>query len=215
VRLESVSGWVWDIRFEQWELGFSYLSEFAKREGNCRVLAVYRTLDGYRLGVWVMAQRKNKNDLSLTQKVQLESIQGWAWDGMDEKWQTGYRYLLEFIGREGHCKVEQRYRTSDGYRLGGWVSVQRCRQEILTATRRELLETTPGWVWDVLVDQWETGFQYLTEFTNIEGHSRVHAKYRTSDGYHLGRWLSTQRTVKVDLLAERKARLEALPGWQW
>ncbi len=214
-RLEAVPGWVWDVFAEQWELGFRYLAEFADREGHCRVPQRYRTTDGYRLGSWVSTQRAAKDGLSAERKKRLELVSGWVWDSIAEQWEIGFRHLTDFIDREEHCRVPQRYRTTDGYQLGQWVSEQRKAENDLPPAQKKRLEAVPGWVWNVLADQWETSFCYLTEFADREGHCRIPANYRTNNGFRLGQWVSVQRRIQNDLPIERKERLEALPGWLW
>jgi hypothetical protein len=55
----------------------------------------------------------------------------------------------------------------------------------------------------------------LEAFVKEPGHCRVVGKYKTNDGYRLGRWVSHQRTRKDTMDANRRQRLEALPGWSW
>jgi hypothetical protein len=64
---------------DRWEEGFSYLKEFAEREGHCRVPARHKTDDGYRLGRWARRQREEKDTIDPLPRQRLESLPGWSW----------------------------------------------------------------------------------------------------------------------------------------
>jgi superfamily II DNA or RNA helicase len=213
-RLETLPGWSWNARVDRWEEGFFYLKEFAEREGHCRVSQKHMTDGGYPLGQWVSSRRTIKDRMDPDRLQRLEALPGWSWGVLSDKWQKGFFYLKEFVEREGHCRVPTAYKTN-GYRLGSWVGNQRTKKDKMDADRRQRLEALPGWSWNAFSDKWQTDFHHLKEFAEREGHCRVPYTYKTDDDFRLGNWVYRCRQAKDTMDADRRQRLEALPGWSW
>ena len=217
-RLEVLPGWVWDQRQARWEDAYARLRRYSEREGNSRVPSGYRDADGFKLGPWVTTQQVRRGAMSEDRARRLEALPGWTWERKDASWQEGFAALQRYVARVGHARVPQAHRE-DGYPLGNWVVTQRqlLRRGKLDHERRSRLEATTGWVWDTREEAWEEGSEHLLRFVDREGHSRVPQSYKDSDGYALGRWVHKQRQAYQEgkLDPERRARLEALPGWSW
>jgi hypothetical protein len=78
-RLEMLPGWSWHRGSDQWNEGFSHLKQFSDRVGHCRVPHRYQCGDGYRLGQWVVIQRRNKDRMGPDRRHRLGALPGWAW----------------------------------------------------------------------------------------------------------------------------------------
>lgn len=214
-RLEAIKGWSWDPFADLWEEGFIHLKDFAESEGHAKVPKDCNSPDGYRIGIWVDTQRAKKDGINPERRALLQTLPGWSWDPHSDKWEEGFRHLQEFYNRERHCLISALYKTANGYPLGQWVSNQRAIKSSMNQERKSMLEALPGWIWDVIEERWQEGYRALKEFADRESHCLVAALYKAPNGYRLGQWVSTQRTKKDKMSAERKEKLEALPGWVW
>ena len=217
-KLEELSHWKWAVRTHRailWNNAFRYLMEFVDAEGHARVFKDYKTKDGFRLGGWVQAQRSTTGRMRLEYQTQLEALPGWTWDALSDRWEEGFRHLLEFSKRERHAKVKQGSVAGDGYPLGAWVANQRARRSKIPAERKSRLESLSGWIWAVDSLQWDDWIDLLKEFARTNGHTRVPQAFKTSDGYLLGRWVNTRRTKRDGLTPGQQSQLESLPGWVW
>jgi len=214
-RLEALNGWVWDILEFQWEEGFKYLRAYSDEHGHSEVPDTYKTINGYRLGEWVGKQRTKRNTMSPERQERLEALNGWVWDKREYEWGKGFKYLMAYTDAHGHCRVPQRHKTTDGFRLGSWVVTKRHRKDTLSPERQEQLESLNGWVWNPFATQWEEGFKYLRAYSDEHGHCRVPTIHKTTDGYKLGAWVDRQRQNKDTLSSEHKKQLESLNGWVW
>ena len=76
-RLDRI-GFVWNGRDFAWERGFAALLNFKRREGHCRVRHLHREGD-YKLGSWVMVQRRKRNVMSTKRRARLNKV-GFVWN---------------------------------------------------------------------------------------------------------------------------------------
>lgn len=214
-RLESLSGWSWRVLDDAWEEGFSHLQKYCEINGHGRVPASHLTETGIRLGCWVSKQRMSRGMLSQDRLLRLEALQGWSWDPRTEAWEDGFRRLSLYIAEHGESNVKNSYKTTDGYRLGGWIAEQKSTREKLLPERVARLEALSGWTWNKRDEAWENGFQHLEEYCSSNGDCVVPTPYVSPDGYRLGQWVGVQRSTKGLLPQEKVSRLDSLMAWTW
>lgn len=208
-RLEALPGWTWDPRDSWWEAGYAALREYASEYGSASPPGGYVTDDGLKLGSWVKNQRNQCTRVD--RRERLEALPGWAWNTNQAKWEESFQALLEYADEFGAAAPPASYKTAAGYWLGGWVAAQRRHCEDPELRRR--LESLRGWTWDPDGDKWTRGISALTEYAEEHGSAAPPSSYRTEDGFKLGQWVVMQRGMCQD--PDRRAALEALPGWVW
>jgi superfamily II DNA or RNA helicase len=199
-----------------WEFWFGLLKRFVERHGHARVPPSYE-IDDYPVGRWVTRQRVNYTEhiLNAERQRRLEDVPGWTWDPFADKWEEGFRRLVDYVKDNHDARVPQRYEV-DGFQLGNWISQQRASHAkgTLEADRERRLEDLPHWSWEPKAAVWEDGFRRLLDYVKCAGNARVPVSY-TVDGYPLGTWVGVQRNRRRTLDAERQRRLEDVPGWTW
>jgi superfamily II DNA or RNA helicase len=217
--LETVQCWSWHLRDAKWEKGFALLTLYLGRNGHSRV-SKSTSLEGYPLGKWVDVQRARYRDgvIESSRRDRLSALEGWSWNPISDRWETGYNELLAFIEVNEHAQITSGYQTLSGYPLGRWVSKQRTKYKggTLRDDRRDKLEALQHWTWNPHEDSWGEGFRHLREFADKEHHSTA-SQSTVFDGYPLGTWVAKQRSDfnKGKLSADRVKLLESIKGWSW
>jgi Helicase associated domain len=79
-------------------MGFNRLKQDVGQHGNARIPYSY-TVDGYKLGQWVVTQRAHnvKGILDADRKRRLQDVPGWTWDPRGDQWEEGFRQLKRYV----------------------------------------------------------------------------------------------------------------------
>lgn len=219
-------GMVWNARDWQWENGFRHAAAYFAEHGDLLVPAQYQSADGFLLGGWLLNQRyakgglHNKKPLTESQVRRLEAI-GMQWETKyDLLWRDAYQAAKEYYRQHGSLQMPAEYTTKEGIRLGKWVLRQQYAYQhpqkggsALTPERIRLLEEI-GMQWEP-IDSWEHRYNLTKSYLAEHGDLKIPARYKTTDGIWLGRWLYEQkrelaRPKPTKLAPGQKAKLRQL-----
>jgi hypothetical protein len=215
--LESIPGWSWDFHSDEWRANYDEVLAYATKHHKMPDKGL-KGSSGSDLAQWVMTNRVRYRDgmMPSDQIALLNKISGWSWDPEsenDEKWIAA---LLDFRDKYGHLLVPMDFVTSDGRRLGAWVSQKRVRRKkgILVEKWIDCLDQLDGWAWSGAEAHWLTGFNALLAFSSRQGTCKV-PKDMEVNGLKIARWIERQvRAIRNNKLPpEKKAMLERLEGW--
>ncbi|MGV0596779.1 Helicase associated domain protein [Mycolicibacterium porcinum] len=213
--LEALPGWVWDRNESRWDEGFRHLLQYIAEHGNT-LIAASRDYRGYPLGDWAAIQRRDfqSGKLSAERRKRLAAVPEWVWSLEANRWEEGYRRVEEYAAAHGTSLIPSPYETPHGFRLGAWVNFQRTRYSKgkLEPDRIERLEQLPGWVWSASDAKWDKAFSLLAEYARRHGTARV-PRGTVVDGVNLADWVINNRAKFDKLSADRRQRLQSLPGW--
>ena len=212
----SAVGFVWDVLDAYWQARYCELLSFEKNFGHSNVPDHSGSANA-QLGSWCSSQRTSyKNGTLSKERInKLNLIQNWNWSQMDAYWERGYSNLMQYIGKEGHSSVPQKYVSElDGFKLGSWVSD---RRRSCTEEQRKVLDATAGWVWNVTEEQFERGLREFVDYVADYGDGRVPSTYVTKTGFKLGSWVSEKRKRKKKnkVPEEQALRLSGIDQWVW
>ena len=151
--LNQVPAWSWEPEQEAWDRGYAVLEAFCACEGHACV-PTQHVEDDFELGVWVKWQRRQFKTgrlairLAIVRVRRLDALPGWVWEAFEAQWERAYAMLVDFVGREGRCRIPGNY-WPGGFRLAKWATEQRRRRRAgkLDAGRVARLERIAGWSW--------------------------------------------------------------------
>jgi len=132
-------------------------------------------------------------------------------------WNFWYGLLEKYILENDNSRVDHDYVTSQGYKLGNFVGTQRYDygRMMLSQQRISKLENLKGWAWSIGKWQWDDNIKNLIEFSKVNKHTNIPAKFTSKDGFKLGQWVSQQRIKKDDLDKDKLKQLESIRYWIW
>ncbi|WP_430336148.1 helicase associated domain-containing protein [Rhodococcus sp. ACT016] len=222
-----------------WANAIEHLEQFAAERGHLRIAAGYVCSDGMRLGAWVNSRRaeRRRGTPTLTDEriAQLDNL-GFVWDPprgrtideFAEQWVAGIEHIEQYVTEQGHARVPSAWVCEDGFRLGRWASGRRSERRhnapALTSDRIAQLDDL-GFDWGTAdtrpkrhSDQWDAGIDHLAQFIAEHGHARVPNGWTSTDGFHLGVWVTNKRADfhhgRPSLTSDRIDTLDTL-GFHW
>jgi len=184
---------IWDVDEFRWNEGFNELEKYYAKNKNSLVIFQYVSPNGYKLGDWVSMQRErlNRNTLNQDRIKKLDNL-NFVWTPLEDKWISGFKNLEAFYLKNKHVDVDYKFISSDGFKLGEWVSVQRPMKDRLSETKVKKLNKL-NFVWEKRkpIDDF---YQRLINYKKDFGDLFIDIKYETEDGYPLGKKTSFYRS---------------------
>jgi hypothetical protein len=216
--IERLNTRIVEIIGRQWDFWYGLTLRYKDEFDNPNTPWGYNTSEGYSLNNWQRYQRGRyrKRMLSLDRIERLEKI-GFKWDMLEEQFEKGFQLTLHYKERTGNPNVPALYKTVEGFLLGSWQSVhtQRYKQGKMSPERIKRLEEI-GFTWNPFEEKFEKGFQVTLLYKERTGNPNAPAPYKTTEGFRLGNWQSSQRNNyrKRILSPDRIRRLEEI-GFTW
>lgn len=206
-----------------WDFWYGLTLRYKEQFGDANTPQKYKTPEGYNLGSWQATQRRTYriNKLSPDKVKRLEGIGfNWGWS-YDESFEEGFQETLRYKEQTGNPNTTKNYKTAAGYNLGGWQREQRKnkRKGKLESNRVERLKEI-GFRWSSSIvkakEAFEIGFKETLSYKKQFGDPNTPQKYKTPEGYRLGRWQNTKRVYykKGKLDSDMVKRLKDI-GFKW
>lgn len=169
-----------DTLTASWDVMYSYAKAYYEKMGHLQIPMTYKTESGCSLGLWIQHQRAIRKGfgcgvLSEERIAKLNAI-GMCWTvRKHDRWSEYFAAAAGYAKRFGHFNVPCSYTTSDGVKLGKWLSFLKTKRKqdgegrYLNRERIAALDKL-GMVWDVRQMQWERNCQAAQTVYWISAH---------------------------------------------
>lgn len=132
-------------------------------------------------------------------------------------WEKAYGFLQKYYYEYGTINLPESYISEEGLLIGKWLATQRnlYRKESLSNEKIDALNKI-GMIWCPLKTKDDIGYEHALTYYKKYGDLIVPEKYKSEDGYKLGRWIERKRRKKKDgrLSKELQDKLEEI-GMIW
>jgi len=214
----SALGMVWDPHEVGYLIGVDHLRAYAAAQGHANVPDSHVTDDGFTLGTWVRARRRDRTvgRLSTARITEMNAL-GMVWSIRDAVYRAGVDHLRAYAAAQSHANVPESHVADGGFALGTWLNSRRREHKAGTLSTTRVAELNAlGMVWDLREANYRIGVAHLRSYVAREGHANVPQKYMADDGFPLGGWVRQRRKDhKIGRLSTAKiAELDAL-GMVW
>lgn len=210
-RLESLPGWSWDQKEDDWSERYEILEEWTKENGKARPSDT-ETFRGDPIGRFVGTQRYRyrKGQLSQDRIDKLEGLPGWVWNKYEGDWEDYYDALVSFVESEGRLPSANSSNRQEKS-LSWWIGTQKKNQNGLTSTKKQRLESIDGWIWErTSTLTWDSNFETVSSIITKVGSENLVVKRDIPS--HLQNWLSNNRKAsrQGELPEDRDRKIKSL-----
>lgn len=194
-KLESIH-MIWDVKNSRWDIMFNELIKYKEKYNNTRVPESYITDNNLKLGIWINRQRieYHLNKLDKDKITKLNNID-MIWNAkklVTEKWDINFNLLKDYL-KDNNKFPTSNYITSDGIKLGSWVSRQRLLKNKLSKSKIDKLNSI-NFNWNILENQWNFFYNKAVLYYKKYNDLCVYYAERKADE-KLRSWLSKQRRL--------------------
>ena len=152
-KLNSI-GMVWAFD-DRWGIAFGYAEQYFKENGNLLVNISYVCPNGYKLGLWISAQRSRYNNptthhqISESQIKRLESI-GMQWRVQGSEWEDNFNLAKKYYEKHGNLKIPRGFKFNGaGINLNTWLITQRGKRKKGKLSEEQIQKLDSiGMIWD-------------------------------------------------------------------
>ena len=205
----------------RWNRYYKALVEFKEQYGDIIVPKTYITQGGLMLGNWIANLRNTRksglySSFLTEERIAILDGMGMVWDATDYLFERNFAALVEYHRRNGNVEVPVKYVSSNGVRLGAWISYlkQQRKKGSLNLTDRQIQRLDAlGMLWGTKYENaWEAAYQEAVRYWKRFGNLDVPTLFVTETGFKLGRWIHRQRDFERNgkLSEDRKNRLNQI-----
>lgn len=212
IRLLDKIGFVWTLE-SAWNTGYRHAKEYFDKNGNLKIQQKTLCEDGYPLGRWVYAQRKDFKAGILTEN-QIDDLNklGMVWKS-GGIWDKNYQKACDcFTKNNNTLPTKSNAKTDEEKAVATWIHSQIVcfRQNRLTEEHQSRLEKLGMDFSAIQLSNFDKGYQNAKEYFEKYGALNVASNYQCENGFWLGSWIIKQRENKAKLSSKEIKKLDAI-----